>query len=122
MLRSIDQQIGRLHRAAQLAPREYHLVCLSDHGQTQGESFATRFGETVEQLVGRLCGGQPPRGKQSPSRRAAEGWQVASALAEATAGGGPIARRLRARVERSDPSTPATPAGDHGEASSVAGS
>jgi hypothetical protein len=56
VLHSIDQQIGRLHRAAQLAPREYHLVCLSDHGQTQGEAFATRFGETVEQLVGRLCG------------------------------------------------------------------
>jgi membrane protein DedA with SNARE-associated domain len=27
VLRSIDQQIGRLHRAARLAPREYHLVC-----------------------------------------------------------------------------------------------
>ncbi|MCW2700097.1 MAG: conserved rane protein of unknown function, partial [Blastococcus sp.] len=64
VLRSIDQQIGRLWRAAQLAPRDYHLVCLSDHGQTQGENFADRFGETVEQLVGRLSGGPivpPPR-------------------------------------------------------------
>jgi uncharacterized membrane protein YvlD (DUF360 family) len=56
VLRSIDQQIGRLHRAAQLAPRQYHLVCLSDHGQTQGWAFADRFGESIEELVGRLCG------------------------------------------------------------------
>ncbi|MGY1709237.1 phage holin family protein [Geodermatophilus sp. SYSU D00758] len=101
VLRTIDQQIGRLQRAAQLAPREYHLVCLSDHGQTQGESFATRFGETVEALVGRLCGGSGagtghltgPR----DSRRLTEGWQVGAALAE---GAGPIARRLRERAER----------------------
>uniref|UniRef100_UPI0028AEF03C phage holin family protein n=1 Tax=Pseudonocardia pini TaxID=2758030 RepID=UPI0028AEF03C len=51
VLRTIDQQIGRLHRAAQLAPRPYHIVCLSDHGQTQGQAFADRFGETIEQYV-----------------------------------------------------------------------
>jgi hypothetical protein len=34
------------------------------------------------------------------SRRPAEGWQVASALAEAASTDGPIARRLRERVER----------------------
>jgi hypothetical protein len=97
VLRSIDQQIGRLHRAAALAPRDYHLVCLSDHGQTQGWAFAERFGETVEELVGRVCGGGtgPKPSAGSGSRRTAEGWQVAAAAAEA---GGPIARRLRARV------------------------
>ncbi|MFW3172552.1 phage holin family protein [Geodermatophilus sp. CPCC 206100] len=102
VLRSIDQQLGRLHRAAQVAPREYHLVCLSDHGQTQGEAFVTRFGESVEQLVGRLCGAPgelPERHLTGPrdSRRLAETWQVGAALAES---GGPIARRLRERVER----------------------
>src|SRR5439155_19647743 len=55
VLHSIDQQLGRLARAASLAPRDYHLVCLSDHGMTQGESFVQRFGEPVEALVGRLC-------------------------------------------------------------------
>ncbi|WNV75995.1 phage holin family protein [Geodermatophilus sp. DSM 44513] len=105
VLRSIDQQVGRLHRAARLAPREYHLVCLSDHGQTQGEPFASRFGETVEQLVGRLCGAGggdlPDRALTGPrdSRRLTEGWQVGAALAE---GGGPVARRLRERVERAE--------------------
>jgi uncharacterized membrane protein YvlD (DUF360 family) len=98
VLRSIDQQIGRLHRAAALAPRDYHVVCLSDHGQTQGWAFAERFGESIEELVGRLCGGGtgPKPSAGSGSRRPAEGWQVAAAAAEA--GGGMIARRLRARV------------------------
>ncbi|MGR7024911.1 phage holin family protein [Geodermatophilus sp. URMC 62] len=103
VLRSIDQQIGRLARAAQLAPRPYHLVLLSDHGQTQGEAFAQRFGETIEAFVGRHCGGSPLPGQRSgeprDSRRPAEGWQVASALAEAASGPGVIARRLRERVE-----------------------
>ncbi|NEK59029.1 phage holin family protein [Geodermatophilus sabuli] len=102
VLRTIDQQIGRLHRAAQLAPREYHLVCLSDHGQTQGEAFAARFGESIEELVGRLCGApgalpEPHLTGPRDSRRLTEAWQVGAALAESA---GPIARRLRERVER----------------------
>jgi uncharacterized membrane protein YvlD (DUF360 family) len=101
VLRTIDQQIGRLHRAAALAPREYHLVCLSDHGQTQGEAFAARFGETVESLVGRLCGATPDPGTvctgPASSRDLSDGgWQFGAALAE---GAGPVARRLRARVQ-----------------------
>lgn len=101
VLRSIDQQIGRLHRAAALAPREYHLVCLSDHGQTQGWAFADRFGYSIEELVGSLCGA-PVEARQrhlsgpKDSRRTAEGWQVGAALAE---GSGPIARRLRQRAD-----------------------
>jgi uncharacterized membrane protein YvlD (DUF360 family) len=131
VLRSIDQQIGRLWRATQLAPRPYHLVCLSDHGQTQGEAFAARFGESFPQLVGRLCGGPvaPParrgpfgrrRAADGDSRRPAEAWQVTSALAEATSGGGMIARRLRDRVERAGTVSPATPSGDHGQVVRVA--
>ncbi|WP_369140417.1 alkaline phosphatase family protein [Modestobacter versicolor] len=129
VLRRIDQQIGRLWRAAQLAPRPYHLVCLSDHGQTQGETFASRFGETVEQLIGRLCGGSAapaPRrrllGLLAPARvddssRPAETWQVTSALAE---GGGLIARRLRDRVARAGADEAVTPVGEHGAVTRVA--
>jgi uncharacterized membrane protein YvlD (DUF360 family) len=102
VLRSIDQQLGRLYRASALAPRRYHLVVLSDHGQTQGEAFADRFGESVEELVGRLCGARAePRKRHltgpKDSRRTAEGWQVTAALGESA---GPIARRLRQRAER----------------------
>jgi uncharacterized membrane protein YvlD (DUF360 family) len=102
VLHSIDQQIGRLHRATALAPREYHLVVLSDHGQTQGWAFTDRFGESIEELVGRLCGSTAQPRKRHltgppDSRRTAEGWQVTAALEES---GGPIARRLRDRAER----------------------
>jgi len=129
VLRSIDQQIGRLWRAAQLAPRDYHLVCLSDHGQTQGQTFAARFGETVDQLVGRLCGGPVvaaprrrwlgllPPAPGDDSRRPAESWQVTSALAE---GSGLIARRLHDRVARVGAPESGTPAGEHGTVRQVA--
>ena len=33
------------------APRPYHLVVLSDHGQTQGAPFRQRYGETLEEVV-----------------------------------------------------------------------
>ena len=128
VLRSIDQQIGRLARAAQLAPRRYHLICLSDHGQTQGQTFAARFGETLEQLVGRLCGGTAvpaPRrrllGLLPPAPveagRPAEPWQLTSALAE---GSGPIARRLTDRAARAGAAEADTPLGEHGAVSRVA--
>lgn len=105
VLRTIDQQIARLHRASKLGPRRYRIVALSDHGQTQGWAFADRFGESVEELVGRLCGSAPAVGHSK--RRQAEGWQINAALAEATSSGGMIARRLRGRVERAET------AGDH---------
>ena len=56
MLRDIDRQVHRIARSFQWAPRPYHLVVLSDHGQTQGPPFQVLAGETLAQLVGRLCG------------------------------------------------------------------
>jgi uncharacterized membrane protein YvlD (DUF360 family) len=121
VLRSIDQQFARLYRASKLGPREYHIVALSDHGQTQGWAFADRFGESFEALVGRLCGGASPSVGQG-KRRQAVGWQINAALAEATSGGGPIARRLRARVEQAEckDDHPRTASGSPGEVTPVA--
>nr|WP_237774645.1 phage holin family protein [Actinosynnema sp. ALI-1.44] len=119
VLRGIDQQIGRLHRATRLGPRPYHLVVLSDHGQTQGWAFADRFGEPVEKLVGRLCGGDPADiAKATKPRNATEGWQMNAALAE----GGLIARRLRGRVEKAgvSPELHRAPGGEPGEVARVA--
>ena len=85
------------------SPRgRYHLVVLSDHGQTQGEAFADRFGESVEELVGAAVRRRPGRTgcgtcRADGSRRPTEGWQVGAALAEAQRAG-PVARRLRGRV------------------------
>ncbi|MGD9989706.1 MAG: phage holin family protein, partial [Pseudonocardia sp.] len=101
VLRGIDRQIGRLRRATDLAPRPYEIVVLSDHGQTQGWAFADRFGESIEQFVGRQCGApQTDVPAAHDPCRPAEGWQAGAVLAEAASGTGPIARRLRARVEK----------------------
>jgi uncharacterized membrane protein YvlD (DUF360 family) len=50
-LRKLDQQFGRIDRARRYAPRPYHIVVLSDHGQTQGATFKQRNGYGLEELV-----------------------------------------------------------------------
>jgi uncharacterized membrane protein YvlD (DUF360 family) len=52
-LRKLDQQFGRIERARRFAPRPYHLVVLSDHGQTQGATFKQRNGYELRDLVER---------------------------------------------------------------------
>jgi uncharacterized membrane protein YvlD (DUF360 family) len=56
VLRDIDRQIARFERAIGWAPRPYRIVVLSDHGQTQGATFEDRYGESLAELVARLCG------------------------------------------------------------------
>jgi len=51
VLRKIDHQFSRLEEASKQAPRPYHFVVLSDHGQSQGATFRQRYGMTLEELV-----------------------------------------------------------------------
>jgi uncharacterized membrane protein YvlD (DUF360 family) len=51
VLRQVDRQLARVDSAVPDAPRPYRLVVLSDHGQSQGETFADRYGVTLEDLV-----------------------------------------------------------------------
>jgi uncharacterized membrane protein YvlD (DUF360 family) len=55
VLRDLDRQIARIARSCADAPRPYRLVVLSDHGQSQGETFRDRYGQTLEQLVREAC-------------------------------------------------------------------
>jgi hypothetical protein len=55
-LEGIDAVLAQLEAVAEVAPRRYHLVVLSDHGQSQGEVFADRYGEDLAGLVRRLAG------------------------------------------------------------------
>ena len=55
VLRDLDRQIARIAEAVPQAPRPYRLVVLSDHGQSQGETFRDRFGETLEDVVRSAC-------------------------------------------------------------------
>lgn len=56
VLRDLDRQVARIERVTRWTPRPYELVVLSDHGQTQGATFEQRTGETLTELVSRLCG------------------------------------------------------------------
>jgi uncharacterized membrane protein YvlD (DUF360 family) len=56
VLRHVDRQIGRIAVAARDAPRPYVFVVLSDHGQSQGETFLDRYGVSLEELVRDACG------------------------------------------------------------------
>jgi uncharacterized membrane protein YvlD (DUF360 family) len=51
VLRNIDQTFERIARATEDAPRPYHVVVLSDHGQSQGATFFQRYSTTLEEVV-----------------------------------------------------------------------
>jgi uncharacterized membrane protein YvlD (DUF360 family) len=53
-LEGIDAVLATLEEVAAAAPRPYHLVVLSDHGQSQGATFSQRYGLRLEDLVRQL--------------------------------------------------------------------
>ena len=94
----VDAALGALERVAAEAPRPYHFVLLSDHGQSQGATFRQRYGVTVEELIRRLMGGQPStKAATSPS----EPWGPVNALlSEMARGAGFGARLVRGLFQR----------------------
>ena len=99
VLRRHDRQLERLQRAVALSPRPYHLVVLSDHGQTQGAPFRQRYGETLEELVR----GALAHGRVSAPAAVDEAWgdvgaMLADASQEPSVGGRVLARATRART------------------------
>ena len=63
-----DAQLARLEKAVEQAPRPYHLVVLSDHGQTQGRPFRQRYGVELGDLVERALGGGEVFAPARPTR------------------------------------------------------
>jgi uncharacterized membrane protein YvlD (DUF360 family) len=55
VLHDLDRQIARIAGACAAAPRPYRLVVLSDHGQSQGETFRDRYDTDLEEVVRSLC-------------------------------------------------------------------
>lgn len=53
-LHEIDRYFARIEHAVSIAPRPYHIVILSDHGQTIGPTFEAAHGESLEALVKKL--------------------------------------------------------------------
>jgi uncharacterized membrane protein YvlD (DUF360 family) len=99
VLRQHDAQLARLERAVEQAPRPYHLVVLSDHGQSQGRPFRQRYGVELEELVrDALAGGDvyaPPAPDEGLSSL---GGALTDARDEETAGGRMLARATRDRM------------------------
>ncbi len=53
-LDGLDRTLSALVRLAETAPRRYRVVVLSDHGQSQGATFADRYGETLSEVCAAL--------------------------------------------------------------------
>jgi hypothetical protein len=99
VLRQHDAELARLERAVEQAPRPYHLVVLSDHGQSQGRPFRQRYGVELEELVrDALARGDvyaPPAPDEGLS---SVGGALTDARDEKTAGGRMLARATRDRL------------------------
>ncbi|HEU4491743.1 MAG TPA: phage holin family protein [Jiangellales bacterium] len=92
-LEGLDGVLAGLERAAAEAPRPYRIVVLSDHGQSQGETFLQRTGRRLEDVVRELTGGGPV----TAATRPVEEWGGANAVlaeVQTTAGmAGSLTRR-----------------------------
>ena len=104
VLKRHDHELARLERAMEVAPRPYHLVVLSDHGQSQGRPFRQRYGAELGDLVeGALAGGgevfAPPAADEGVS---AVGAAIADARDEDNVGAKALARATRNSVVDGD--------------------
>ncbi|MGW5847333.1 phage holin family protein [Streptomyces sp. NPDC055254] len=61
VLARLDRSLALIARVAEHAPRQYRIVLLSDHGQSAGETFLSRYGLTLKNLVRAGCGLPVPR-------------------------------------------------------------
>jgi uncharacterized membrane protein YvlD (DUF360 family) len=129
-LEAVDGVLHQLELVARVAPRRYHFVVLSDHGQSQGATFSDRYGEELGVLVARLA-----RARVTSSETDIEGWGRTRALVDDLgAGSGVSARAMRNVSQAMDrdaghqdtartasPAAPST-AGDDGQTFHVFGS
>jgi hypothetical protein len=77
-LQSIDRILRTLAQAAEHTARKYKFVMLSDHGQSQGATFETRFGVTLQSLVSSFVGGDVDVIAELDN---AESWSTVNAMA-----------------------------------------
>ena len=89
-LDGLDRVLGTLERLSARAARRYHIVVLSDHGQSQGQTFRDRFGADLGEVCTQLM-------KEDVASLDApvEDWGRAGSLASDLAGGGISGRAAR---------------------------
>ncbi|MFJ9114550.1 phage holin family protein [Streptomyces sp. NPDC102394] len=61
VLERLDRALALIAHVAEHAPRPYRIVVLSDHGQSPGETFRSRYGLSLGDLVRAGCGLPVPR-------------------------------------------------------------
>jgi uncharacterized membrane protein YvlD (DUF360 family) len=92
-LRRVDRQLSRIERAAADAARPYHLVVLSDHGQSQGATFLDRYGESLEDVVSAACATDSVDAQDAHSDEALS--YLGASLTEASGAQGAVGRSVR---------------------------
>lgn len=99
-LTGLDQAVAGLAKVAAKAPRRYHFVLLSDHGQSQGAPFEDRWGIDLAGLCSQLA-----KAKVTAVEESVEGWgRVGSMAYDLGPGGSRLARQITETVEeRVDP-------------------
>jgi len=58
-LEGLDRVLGLLEKVCAVAPRDYRIVVVSDHGQSLGPTFADAYGASLADLVTALMGDNP---------------------------------------------------------------
>ncbi|QQM46604.1 phage holin family protein [Streptomyces liliifuscus] len=76
VLQRLDRSLALIAQVTEHAPRAYRVVLLSDHGQSPGETFRTRYGLGLGELVRAGCGLPVPR----KARRTHSGAEARSAV------------------------------------------
>ena len=71
-LESLDRMLGVIERLGPEAARQYRIVVLSDHGQSQGATFRQRHGETLKQAVERFSAPDSTDAPSTPTEATAE--------------------------------------------------
>jgi uncharacterized membrane protein YvlD (DUF360 family) len=95
-LRKLDERFAQIARARRYAPRPYEIVVLSDHGQTQGATFAQRNGYGLDELVARSLSRGDVAGIAGGDEQSS---MVGNAVSEAT---GTTAKRPKNDVSAQD--------------------
>lgn len=107
VLSQLEEVVAVLEQVAAVAPRDYEIVLLSDHGQSLGTPFAQAHGEDLAELCRRLMH-TPVTWEGEP----VESWGRVASVAEDAAGEDGVSARAAAsvarRIARHDPRVAAT--------------
>jgi len=113
-LEAVDGVLRQLEMVATVAPRKYHFVVVSDHGQAQGATFLDRYGESLADVVAKLASSEVESFDDS-----VEGWGRTRALVDELATGDGVSsgtmRNASRAMERRDPNSPDVVASPHGK-------